>query len=228
MRIVLLDENQSQRGLVLDALTAAGHSCVAFGDSKALLANLRRDPLDMLIVHCQLTGLGGMETLGWVREHQPLLPVLFIACAADEDGILAGLAAGADDYLIKPLRRAELLARVEVQLRRAYPSHSPAEHDEFDNYLFESRAARLTIAGKAVELTQKEFDLALLLFRHIGRPLSRTTIQETVWAQDIQVASRTIDTHISRIRSKLRLRPENGYKLVPVYSFGYQLEKLTA
>ncbi len=227
MHIALLDEDQTQRGLLLAALTAAGHSCQVFGNSKALPGNLRRDHLDMLILHCKLTAAGSMEVLRWVREHQPRLPVLVIASATEPDDILAGLAAGAHDYLIKPVRRAELLARVEVQLRRTYPSHKPAKHDQFDQFLFESPSARLTIAGKAVELTQKEFDLALFFFRHVGQPLSRATIQEAVWATEGKVDSRTIDTHVSRVRSKLGLRPGNAYRLAPVYSYGYQLEKTT-
>jgi DNA-binding response OmpR family regulator len=227
MRITVFDEDRSQRILLLEALTAAGHSCDVFDNAKVFLNHLKREKFDLLILHCQLTEAGGIDALHWVREHSPALPVLLIASATDEDTILAGLAAGADDYLIKPLRRAELLTRVEVQLRHAYPSHNPTEHDQFGKYLFESRAARLTVAGKAVELTKKEFDLALLFFRNIGRPLSRATIQETVWAQELLVTSRTIDTHVSRVRSKLGLRPENGYKLAPVYSFGYQLEKMT-
>lgn len=225
MRITVLDEDRSQRSLLLDALAAAGHSCDVFEHAKTLLTHLKREKFDLLILHSQLTHIGGMDALHWVRELAPTLPVLLLANAADEDTILDGLAAGANDYLIKPVRRNELLMRVEVLLRRAYPTHNPAEHDQFGKYLFESRAARLTIDGKRVTLTQKEFDLALLLFRNIGRPLSRATIQETVWAHEIEVASRTIDTHISRVRSKLGLRPENGYKLAPVYSYGYQLEK---
>jgi len=227
MHIVLLDEDQSQRGLLLEALAAAGHSCHAFGNSKALLAYLRRDPADMLILHCQLAGTGGTEALRWVREHQPLLPVLVVASATEPGDILAGLAAGASDYLLKPLRRTELLARVEVQLRRAYPNHKPAQHEQFGSYLFESQSAQLTIAGKAIELTQKEFNLALFFFQHVGQPLSRATIQEAVWAKEGKVDSRTIDTHVSRVRNKLGLRPGNGYRLAPVYSYGYQLEKTT-
>lgn len=226
MRITVFDEDRNQRVLLLEALTAAGHSCDIFDNAKVFLNHLKREKIDLLILHCQPTETTGIDALHWANEHSPMLPFLFIASATEEDTILAGLAAGADDYLIKPLRRAELLSRVEVQLRRAYPSHNPTEHDQFGKYLFESRGARLTVAGKAVELTKKEFDLALLFFRNIGRPLSRATIQETVWAQELLVTSRTIDTHVSRVRGKLGLRPENGYKLAPVYSFGYQLEKM--
>jgi DNA-binding response OmpR family regulator len=81
-------------------------------------------------------------------------------------------------------------------------------------------------AGSTVNLTQKEFDLALLFFRHLGRPLSRAFIRESIWMQEADVPSRTVDTHVSRVRSKLRLRPENGFRLLPVYNFGYRLEQI--
>ncbi|MFN5354833.1 MAG: helix-turn-helix domain-containing protein, partial [Burkholderiaceae bacterium] len=77
-----------------------------------------------------------------------------------------------------------------------------------------------------IVLTRKEFLLALLFFRHLGRPLSRATIHEAVWPKVAELNSRSLDTHISRVRSKLALRPENGYRLAPVYSYGYQLEGL--
>jgi len=124
------------------------------------------------------------------------------------------------------LRRSELIARVQALLRRSYPHQHMPESLEFGQYIFETRSARLTISGNLIELTQKEFDLALLLFRHLGRPLSRAYILEEVWSRDVEIPSRTLDTHISRVRNKLQLRPENGFKLVPVYSYGYRLEQI--
>jgi len=82
--------------------------------------------------------------------------------------------------------------------------------------------------GSVIDVTQKEFYLALLFFRNIGRPLSRAYIHESVWVRETAVPSRTMDTHVSRVRNKLALRPENGFRLVPVYSYGYRLEKLGA
>ena len=181
----------------------------------------------MLVIHWQSPDSSGIEVLRWARERLPAsLPVLLMTNQADEDDIVAGLAAGADDYIIKPIRRGELVARIQALLRRAYPTQNAAEQIQFGDYVFETRTGRLTMKGNVIELTQKEFDLALLLFRNIGRPLSRAYILEAVWSRDIEVPSRTMDTHISRIRSKLQLRPENGYRLAPVYSYGYRLEQL--
>jgi len=153
--------------------------------------------------------------------------VLFMTSRSGEDDIVAGLAAGADDYMIKPIRRSELVARVQALLRRAYPTQTASEHLQFGAYKFETRAGRVSINEVPVEMTQKEFDLALLLFRNLGRPLSRAYILEAVWSRDVDIPSRTMDTHISRVRSKLELRPENGYRLAPVYSYGYRLEQVT-
>jgi DNA-binding response OmpR family regulator len=229
MRIAVLDDDRSQSDLVCQVLTSAGHSCHAFSSGKEILNQLRRESYDMLIIHWQVPDISGAEVLRWARERLPSnLPVLFMTSRSGEDDIVAGLSAGADDYMIKPIRRGELVARVQALLRRAYPTQNAVEQIQFGQYVFEVRTGRLTMKGNPVELTQKEFDLALLFFRNIGRPLSRAYILEAVWARDVEVPSRTMDTHVSRVRSKLQLRPEHGYRLAPVYSYGYRLEQIAS
>lgn len=229
MRIAVLDDDHSQTDLVCQVLTSAGHTCHSFDSGREMLNHLRRESYDMLIIHWQVPDVSGAEVLRWARDRLPAnLPVLFMTSRSGEDDIVAGLAAGADDYMIKPIRRGELVARVQALLRRAYPAQNATEQIQFGDYIFEVRTGRLTIKGNPVELTQKEFDLALLFFRNIGRPLSRAYILEAVWARDIEVPSRTMDTHVSRVRSKLQLRPEYGFRLAPVYSYGYRLEQIPA
>jgi DNA-binding response OmpR family regulator len=229
MRIAVLDNDRSQTELVCQVLSSAGHSCHSFNNGKDMLGQLRRESYDMLIIHWQASDMSGAEVLRWARERlPPNLPVLFITGRSGEDDIVAGLAAGADDYMIKPLRRGELVARVQALLRRAYPTQNAVEQIKFGNYIFETRTGRLTVNGTLVEVTQKEFDLALLFFRNIGRPLSRAYILEAVWARDVEIPSRTMDTHVSRVRSKLNLRPEHGFRLAPVYSYGYRLEQMSS
>jgi DNA-binding response OmpR family regulator len=227
MRIAILDDDQNLLDLTVATLVDAGHSCHPFTSGKAMMHQLHRESFDLLILDWQVPDLSGTEILHWVREKlSATLPVLFMTSRSSEDDIVTGLAAGADDYMIKPIRRAELIARVNALLRRAYPTQTAAEIIQFGPYEFDVRSSRAKLNGEAIELTQKEFDLALLLFQNLGRPLSRAYILEAVWSRDIEIPSRTMDTHISRVRSKLDLRPENGYRLAPVYSYGYRLEQI--
>ena len=229
MRIAILDDDQNLLDLTVATLKDAGHVCHPFSSGKAMLHQLHRESFDLLILDWQVPDLSGTEILQWVREKlSSTLPVLFMTNRSAEDDIVAGLAAGADDYMIKPIRRAELVARVGALLRRAYPTQIETEIIIFGDYEFDIRASRAKFKTNAIELTQKEFDLALLLFQNLGRPLSRAYILEAVWSRDIEIPSRTMDTHISRVRTKLDLRPENGYRLAPVYSYGYRLEQMSA
>jgi DNA-binding response OmpR family regulator len=229
MRIAVLDADRSQADLICQVLTSAGHACHGFQSGKELLAHLRKDSHDLLILDWQGGDTDAAEVVRKAREKLPENgPIVFMTGSAGEDDIVAGLAAGADDYLIKPLRRAELVARVQAQLRRAFPSQNGAEQLQFGQYVFETRPGRLLMDGNILDVTHKEFYLALLFFRNIGRPLSRAYIHEAVWIRETDVPSRTMDTHVSRVRNKLQLKPENGFRLVPVYSYGYRLEKLGA
>jgi DNA-binding response OmpR family regulator len=226
MRIAILDDDATILEFVCTVLSSAGHTCHPFESGKEILHQLRRESYDILILDWQVPDLSGTEVLHWVREKLSLtLPVLFMTGRSSEDDIIAGLEAGADDYMIKPIRSGELIARVNALLRRAYPAQTADEHLLFGPYKFELRSGRISIDNNPVEMTRKEFDLAVLLFRNLDRPLSRAYILEAVWSRDIDVPSRTMDTHISRVRNKLGLIPENGYRLAPVYSFGYCLEQ---
>ncbi len=229
MRIAVLDNDRSQADLICQVLTSAGHTCQTYDSGKDMLAHLRKDSFDMLILDWQVSDLNGSEVLRRAKEKMSAqTPMMFLTNSSAEDDIVAGINAGADDYMIKPLRRGELVARVQALLRRAYPTQNGAEQLQFGPYIFETRPGRLLMDGAVIDVTHKEFYLALLFFRNIGRPLSRAYIHEAVWIRETVVPSRTMDTHVSRVRNKLQLRPENGFRLVPVYSYGYRLEKLGA
>src|SRR5690606_34035814 len=124
-----------------------------FQSGRDLLNQLRRESFDMLILDWQVPDLSGAEVLSWAREKLPAnLPVLFMTSRSGEDDIIAGLAAGADDYMIKPIRRGELQARVQALLRRAYPSQNAVEQIQFGNFIFETRTSRLTVSGAPVDV----------------------------------------------------------------------------
>ena len=133
---------------------------------------------------------------------------------------------GADDFLAKPARERETLARVSALARRALPGEPVETVFEFEPYTFDTKSREVSTRDGVVSFTQKEFELALFLFRNAGRLLSRGHILETVWSTRPDLNTRTIDTHVSRVRSKLKLSPANGWRLSSVYQHGYRLERV--
>jgi two-component system response regulator RegX3 len=154
--------------------------------------------------------------------------VLFVTARDAEEDIVSVLRAGADDYLVKPVRKFEMLARIEAVVRRARPEERASEVLVAGDISLDTGRREVTRKGDSVELTQKDFDLAVFLFRNQGRLLSRGHIYESVWGASTDINTRTIDTHVSRIRTRLSLTPENGWRLAAVYQHGYRLEKLSA
>ena len=224
MRIAALDDEPCQIELIRHAINAVGHECHGFEDGMSLLRALREQTYDLLIIDWQLPDVQGPDVVKWLREELgSRLPVLFVTNRRKEEDMVEALTAGADDFMIKPLRVGELTARVKALLRRAYHQQPPNEVS-FGRYRFDVAGAQITVDGVPVTLKQKEFDLALFLFQNIGRLLSRKHLLEAVWAIEAEVSSRSLDTHISRLRTKLGLHPENGYRLAAIYSVGYRLE----
>lgn len=226
MRIAILDFDLSEAKSIYEVLSSVGHECDPITSSTELLHRLYDQPCDALVIGLQ-SPEEQQELVRTVRKHvAAAMPILFITGSANEDDIIATLDAGANDYMFKPTRRRDLITRVLVLLRRAYPSQTDTEKLEIGPFIFEPRRGRLIAMGKPVDVTRKEFDLALLFLRNLGRPLSRTLIVETVWAGHPLEISRTMDTHVSRVRNKLGLIPRYGYRLSPVYGYGYRLDEI--
>ncbi len=225
MHIAVIDNDPQQRALIVEALTAAGHECLLAPNDESRITQWMREGLDLLVFHWQPEA-EGLRWLKSLRQTAKTLPVLLVTGRAADRDFTDALQDGPSDYLVKPVRRNDVALRARVLVARIHPAKFQSDAQEFGDYAFDVRAARLTVGGAQISLTQKEFDLALLFFRNLGRPLSRATILESVWSQDTEFNSRTMDTHVSRIRTKLGLRPERGFRLAPVYSYGYRLEKL--
>lgn len=227
MRIAVLDDDPAQADFVCETLSTAGHICHAFGEGKVLVKQLRRQTFDLLVLDWNVPDMSGDEVLHWVRQSlSERLPVLFMTSRSRETDITSMLNSGADDYVVKPVPASVLLARVGSLLRRAYQLNPAAAKEVFGEFEFDIGAKQVQVKGKSVALTQKEFELALLLFQHLSRPLSRAHILDVIWKQATEIPSRTMDTHVSMLRAKLGLRPENGYRLTPIYGYGYRLERI--
>ncbi|WP_063899954.1 response regulator transcription factor [Burkholderia stagnalis] len=228
MRIAILEDDPVQAEFIRQTLVADRRTCYVFQKGTALKQRLQRDTFDLLILDWYVPDLSGQMLLRWVRARKAThdLPVLFLTHRGDEASVVEILDAGADDYLVKPVTAALLGARVGALLRRVYPPGADPIRREFGPYRFDSVHQQAFVGNVPVNLTRKEFDLAWVLFQNLDRTLSRAYLIDRVWKRDAHFSERTLDTHASMVRTKLALRPANGYRLSSIYGYGYRLERL--
>ncbi len=226
MRIALLEDDSNQAQWMAHVLEAAGHSVRLFTTGRALLTDLSHESYDVLVLDWEVPDGSGLETLRAFRNRREgHTPVLFLTHRDSEEDIVLALEAGADDYLIKPARERELLARIGALTRRTRSSR-PDTQLSMPPYEFDLQQRVVSLHGKPVELSPREFALALFLFQRVGTVVSRAHVLETVWGRGANTTTRTVDTHVSRLRTALDLGPANGVRLSPVYGYGYRLESV--
>ena len=218
----ILEDEQPQAELLSGWLTEAGYEVFHCDTGEAFLCRVADGQADILILDWQLPDCEGIEVLEKVRESLHFGgPVLFATAKDSEEDIVRGLTTGADDYLIKPLRRAELLARVAALWRRSAdepPSKLVLGPVELD---MDNRQAR--VDGVEVKLTPTEFKLAACVFSNIGKLLSRDFLLREVWGVAAELDTRTVDMHIARLREKLRDDPADAKVVITVRAKGYML-----
>lgn len=226
MRIAVLEDDPDQLALLKLWLTADGHDVHGFLRGRDIVTRAGRESFDLFVLDWQVPDLAGTEVMAWIRKSVSLtVPILFATVRESEEDIVFALEHGADDYMVKPIRRQEMLARTKALLRRAFPFEQKTLLD-FPPFLIDVERREIRCEDVKIVLRPKEYDLAVVLFRNLGRLLSRGHLQETVWGSSANLTTRTVDTHMSQVRRKLKLGPDTGYHVVPVYHFGYRLERL--
>jgi len=226
LRIAILEDDPDQLTLLKRWLVEDGHDVHGYLAGREAIKHAGRESFDLFVLDWQVPDVSGADVLMWLRTNvSKSVPVLFVTVRDSEQDIVFALENGADDYMVKPARRQELLARVHALLRRAYPRE---EEKQLSFPPFEIDIARGEVrrSGAKIELTPKEFELTVVLFRNVGRLLSRGHLQEAVWGRSGDLVTRTVDTHVSQVRKKLDLRVETGFRVVPVYNYGYRLEQI--
>ena len=225
MKIASLEDDLDQARRIQQVLSAAGYVCTSYHQSRDLLAALRAETFDLVLLDWHLPDIDGDDVVRWLRTHiGARIPVIFLTNRSAEDDLVEGLRAGADDYIVKPMRPLELLARVAALLRRSQIAEPQDQTLEVARYRVDPAGRSISLDDIAIALAPKEFELALLFFRNVGRLMSRDVLAECVWNREIPATSRTLDTHLSNIRQKLQLRPQHGVRLTSSYALGYRLE----
>lgn len=225
MRIAVADDDRDSREFVSGLLTRAGYNCACFADGRDLVAHLRRETYDLLLLDWNMPGMTAIDVIDWVRQTMAEPPkIIVLTSRSAEQDIIEALDRGADDFITKPSGPGVIRARVAANLRKAAAGEGEGRLTVYGRYCFDALEETASFDGQTVKLTAKEFALALLLFDNLRRPLSRTYILQRIWNNSADLATRTLDMHVSRLRTKLCLRPQNGYQLQTVFGYGYRLD----
>lgn len=224
MRIALLEDEREQALNLQELLQDNGHQCDIYGTGQSFISGVVHRSYDLLIMDWQLPDSDGVSVLKNVRGHMTWpIPVLFLTQRDSESDIVMALDAGADDYLTKPARPSELTARLRALSRRSNPD-TDKEVLEYGPFKIDTKSRSIHLHGEPLTLTDKDFDLTLFLFQNQGRLLTREVLLERVWGVAHEINTRTVDTHMSRLRRRLGIAPENGFRIKTIYQRGYRLE----
>ncbi len=227
MRIAILEDDSDQLRMLTNWLEGCGYIVRGYATGRDFKREISRETFDLFILDWEIPDTSGTEVLTWLRANISLsAPVLFATVHDAEEDIVGALALGADDYMVKPLRRRETVARVGAMLRRANQKQ-PESKLSSPPYEIDTAHRKILLNGAPVHLSSTEFDLALTFFRNPGRVMSRSYLQELVWGNLELIATRTVDMYVSHIRKKLGMNQHSNYKIVAVPSRGYRLDRLT-
>ena len=223
----LLEDDADQAALVGQWLEESGYTVRIFRTAAEFRRRQGGEVIDLLLLDWMLPDTPGIEVIGWIRASpNSRLPVIFLTARGAEEDLVRALANGGDDYVVKPAKKNELIARVNALLRRHGGTGENDGEIDLPPYKLDAQRRRISVNGREIELTQREFDLANFLFRRQGRIVGRDALLENVWNLSAAVSTRTVDTHVSRLRKKLDLNGENGWRLAAIYQHGYRLEQV--
>ena len=216
-RVLLVEDDSTISEPLTAALEREGYEVLSAGDGGRALTMF--DDVDLVVLDLGLPDMDGVDVCRHISADDPSLPILMLTARADELDAVVGLDAGADDYVTKPFRLAELMARVRALLRRRIDDSRSAAPVEIDE-----AARRAWRDGKEVELTPKEFDLLALLDRERGNVVRREQIMEVVWDEHWFGSTKTLDVHISALRRKLGDDSAEPKIVTTIRGVGYRLE----
>jgi DNA-binding response OmpR family regulator len=222
MPIILIvdDEPEIVRGLQ-DNLRFEGYATISASNGRDALELATREALDLILLDVMMPAMSGWDVCRELRRNGVDIPIIMLTARGEEADRVQGLELGADDYVTKPFSLRELLARVRAVLRR------PGPRQKFDEFAFDDvrvlrRGRQVFKAGQEIALTRKEFDLLVYLVDHRGEIVTRDRLLDDVWGYEQFPTTRTVDTHVLRLRQKLERDPDRPAWIVTVHRQGYR------
>jgi two-component system alkaline phosphatase synthesis response regulator PhoP len=222
-RILLVED---ELGLVMtlsDRLASEGYAVETANDGETGLARATSELFDLIILDVMLPGDSGFDLCRNLRRRGFRTPIIMLTARGQTIDKILGLKIGADDYVTKPFEMMELMARVEVQLRRASSGGTlPTEVYQFGDIRVDFRRAEAYRGREVVELSAKEFKLLRYLIEHRGAALSRDELLNEVWGYDAAVSTRTVDVHVAWLRQKLEANQRHPQFILTIHGLGYK------
>jgi len=223
--IAVVEDDLAFASEMEEFLGAAGYTVSSYDSSQKFLAALRQSECDLLIVDWSIPDLSGIEVLEYIRKFHPDMPAIMLTARAENIDIVRGLEAGADDYVAKPVDPAVLAQRIKSLLRRSKGEvKNVSENVILGRYLLRPSTSTIYLGDEEIVVPKREFDMAMLFFTNPNRLLSRQYLAATLWGKVVDYQSRTIDTHVARLRKNLKLAHTSGISLNALYGFGYTLQ----
>lgn len=233
-RILIVEDDAQIARLVAaelrDAACAVDWAC----DGERGLEKFRAGSVDLVVLDLNLPGIDGLEVCQRIRATDRLIPILMLSARTTKQDIVRGLELGADEYLTKPFSTLELVARIRALFRRVSSYREQAEREEVPEpircgtLLIDAVKREANIAGQAVSLTAKEFDLLLLFAKHPGRTFTRAELLNRVWGDGFEGYEHTVNTHINRLRNKVERNAAEPKLIETVWGLGYRLASPSA
>lgn len=215
IRILIVEDEKPISNLIKISLVKAGYTCTCVYDGIAAADIIDKEQFDLILLDVMLPGADGFELMDYIRPLE--IPVIFLTAKNSVNDRVKGLKMGAEDYIVKPFEIIELLARVEVVLRR----YNKLDHIiEIGGLTIDTSSMIVKRDGAEIQLTNKEYELLLLFAKNPGIALYRETIYERVWGGDYLCGSRTVDLHVQRMRKKVGWETN----LIAIHKVGYRLE----
>ncbi len=222
-RILYVEDDQRIRGSVKLALEDEGWQVEEAETGEDAIVSFDRAPTEVVLIDIMLPGIDGFEVCRSIRRSSDV-PIIMVTARADTHDVVAGLEAGADDYMTKPLQPKELSARIRALLRRARPSQPGNPRLRFGELEIVPQEGLVTRDGAQIHLTKTEFRLLVELANNPGKVFSREDLLEKVWGHGVFGDGRLVDVHVRRLRTKVEIDPANPRHVVTVRGLGYKLQ----
>jgi two-component system, OmpR family, alkaline phosphatase synthesis response regulator PhoP len=221
--ILIVEDEAALATTLKDRLKKEGYSVTVARDGQQALEKATHEPFDLIVLDVMLPGQSGLRVCEKLRQDGWGMPILMLTARRQTMDKVLGFKTGADDYLTKPFKMAELLARVEALLRRGGQASAPgAGRYQFDGFAVDFRRAEVSRDGQPIGLSAKEFQLLRYLVEHRGATISRDELLHQVWGYEALPSTRTVDVHVSWLRQKLEKDPKNPQLILTVVGLGYK------